>query len=382
MKKGIFFLTVLMMGVLSSCRGNDDPAPKPDPTPDPDPTPELFIYKQGTFGYELYRIPALIKSKSNTLLAFAEARKSRSNGDSGDIDLVVKRSTDDGITWSDMIMIWDEGTNTCGNPVPIVDRTTGRIHLLMTWNNGADKWGDIVNGRGIDTRRPYYTYSDDDGLTWYRPVEITSSIKKHTWDWYGTGPVHGIQIQNGQYKGRLVSPNYFTMRVGGQEKHHSHIAYSDNNGQTWIAGEPTTSVNDVGECSVAELPDGTLMLNMRTDEGFYRKSSISTDGGHTWSEVKTETGLTDPKCHGSIISLGQNLFLSNAAAATRTTMTITQSEDNGSSWTKKYLVYEGPSAYSDILILSDTQIAIFYERGEVRYTDGLAFEIINVNKLN
>ena len=34
----------------------------------------------------------LLKVKAILLLAFAEARKARSNGDSGDIDLVVKRS--------------------------------------------------------------------------------------------------------------------------------------------------------------------------------------------------------------------------------------------------------------------------------------------------
>lgn len=74
-------------------------------------------------------------------------------------------------------MIWDDGQNTCGNPVPIVD-DKGRIHLLMTWNYQTDKWGTITNGTGENTRRPYYTYSDDDGVTWASPVEITSAVKK------------------------------------------------------------------------------------------------------------------------------------------------------------------------------------------------------------
>ena len=90
--------------------------------------------------------------------------------------------SDNGKTWSKQITIWNDGQNTCGNPVPIVD-DRGRIHLLMTWNFQTDKWGAITNGTGEDSRRPYYTYSDDDGITWAQPVEITSSVKKEKWDY-------------------------------------------------------------------------------------------------------------------------------------------------------------------------------------------------------
>ena len=177
-----------------ACQKDDETQGNPTPVPPEEEVPSSefnYIYNQGTDGFELYRIPAIVKSKSNTLLAFAEARKARSNGDSGDIDLVVKRSSDNGKTWSKQITIWNDGQNTCGNPVPIVD-DRGRIHLLMTWNFQTDKWGAITNGTGEDSRRPYYTYSDDDGITWAQPVEITSSVKKEKWDWYATGPCHGI----------------------------------------------------------------------------------------------------------------------------------------------------------------------------------------------
>src|SRR5690606_9994976 len=151
-------------------------------------------YAEGTYGYEVYRIPAIVRTKKGTLLAFAEARKKKSNGDSGDIDMVVKRSENNGQTWSYMTTIWDDGANTCGNPVPIVDEETGQIHLLMSWNSGADTWGTPTGGTGKDTRRPYYTSSSGGGKTWSTPVEITSSVKKAHWAWYATGPVHGIQL--------------------------------------------------------------------------------------------------------------------------------------------------------------------------------------------
>ena len=366
-----------------ACQKDDETQGNPTPVP---PEEEVlssefnYIYNQGTDGFELYRIPAIVKSKSNTLLAFAEARKARSNGDSGDIDLVVKRSSDNGKTWSKQITIWNDGQNTCGNPVPIVD-DRGRIHLLMTWNFQTDKWGAITNGTGEDSRRPYYTYSDDDGITWAQPVEITSSVKKEKWDWYATGPCHGIQIQKGIHKGRLVAPNYFTTRESGKVTSYSHIIYSDDYGKTWKPGEPTP-VGGVGECSVAEIGEGTLMLNMRADEGFYRKSCTSIDGGLTWSSPQISIDQIDCKCQGSILSIGGAVFLSNAASATeRINMTIKKSTDNGKNWKGQYTVYEGNSGYSDIVELSDSQIAIIYEGGEKRYTDGLAFKVVSIKSI-
>lgn len=366
-----------------TCQKDDETQGNPTPVPPEEEVPSSefnYIYNQGTDGFELYRIPAIVKSKSNTLLAFAEARKARSNGDSGDIDLVVKRSSDNGKTWSKQITIWNDGQNTCGNPVPIVD-DRGRIHLLMTWNFQTDKWGAITNGTGKDSRRPYYTYSDDDGITWAQPVEITSSVKKEKWDWYATGPCHGIQIQKGIHKGRLVAPNYFTTRESGKVTSYSHIIYSDDYGKTWKPGEPTP-VGGVGECSVAEIGEGTLMLNMRADEGFYRKSCTSIDGGLTWSSPQISIDQIDCKCQGSILSIGGAVFLSNAASATeRINMTIKKSTDNGKNWKGQYTVYEGNSGYSDIVELSDSQIAIIYEGGEKRYTDGLAFKVVSIKSI-
>lgn len=384
MKNCNFFICVFLLTSIftQACQKDDNVQDTPPPPPEVEvPSSDFdYVYSQGVDGYELYRIPAIVKTKNNTLLAFAEARKNRSNGDSGDIDIVVKSSSDNGTTWSRQITIWDDGQNTCGNPVPIMD-DKGRVHLLMTWNYRTDKWGALTTGTGQDTRRPYYTYSDDNGVTWSTPVEITSAVKKEKWDWYATGPCHGIQIQEGTYKGRLVSSNYFTTRIGGKVTSYSHIIYSDDYGKTWKAGEPTPA-GGVGECTVAELEGGTLMLNMRADEGFYRKYSMSQDGGVTWTNPQINNDQVDCKCQGSILSIGQSVFLSNAASATeRINMTIKKSTDKGKSWKAQYIVYEGNSGYSDLVAISDSQIAVFYEAGEKRYTDGLAFKLININSI-
>lgn len=385
-KRNHYFLLICFLAVvLVACGKDNEPIPEPEEENPPEETnDEVVVFKEGTGGYEVYRIPAIVETKAGTLLAFAEARKKKSNGDSGDIDLVVKKSEDGGKTWGQATMIWDEGANTCGNPVPIVDQQTGKIHLLMTWNHGDDNWSELTSGTGADTRRPYYTWSDDDGVSWNEPREITSEIKHATWDWYGTGPVHGVQLSVGENEGRLVAPCYFTTKENGQRKDYSHVIYSDDHGQSWTMGEPTQS-DQVGECTVAELENGTLMLNMRTSAGSYRKYCLSNDGGKTWGEMQTDYALLDPKCQGSLLNAsvdGQHLlFFSNAASAERTNMTVKVSFDDGTSWSRKIVIHEGPSAYSDLVFVGGQDVGVFYEGGEGRPYESLRFRKISLNEL-
>jgi sialidase-1 len=164
-----------------------------------------YIFESGTCGYNTFRIPAIITTKNGTILAFAEGRK-KTSSDTGDIDLVMKRSEDNGKTWSELTVIWDDDENVCGNPAPVQDRKTGKIYLLSTWNLGRDHEQQIINQTSRDTRRIYLLISDNDGLNWSEPVEITTSVKLNTWTWYATGPCHGLQVSNGQYKDRLIIP--------------------------------------------------------------------------------------------------------------------------------------------------------------------------------
>ncbi len=338
-----------------------------------------YIFKEKTNGFAIFRIPAMVKSKNGTLLAFAEARKLNTSGDSGDIDMVVRRSTDNGKTWDNMITVWDDGANTCGNPVPIVDDITGEIHLLMNWNNGEDTYGEINNNTSIDTRRVFYTKSDDDGKTWKTPVEITSTVKNSTWRWHGVGPCHGIQISEGTYKGRLVVPSHYY--DGASAKTYSYSIVSDDHGLTWKK-EGITPQADGGECTVAELSSAKLMLNIRTNT-MNRLVTTSLDGGNTWANLTTDFSLIDPQCQGSLLSYKTNnevsLFFANAASAERVNMTVKQSLNEGSTWGKVFTVHTGPSAYSDLVKISDQEIAILYEGGIGRPYEGISFEIIKIS---
>ena len=171
-----------------------------------------------------YRIPALEITTKGTVLAFCEGRKN-SKEDTGDIDLLLKRSEDNGRSWSEATIVYEVGGDaevTIGNPCPIVDRQTGRIHLLFVQ----------------DYHQLFSTYSDDEGLTWSTPREHTAILD--AWDYplvlIATGPGHGIQLSSG----RLVAPVWICDRERKdryenttKDRIRSGMIYSDDHGQTW-----------------------------------------------------------------------------------------------------------------------------------------------------
>lgn len=374
------------LAVLFACGKGSGAAPGPvsgGDTTDNGPAPSTklnYIYGGGSEGYSCFRIPAIIKTPKGTLLAFAEARKNDC-GDAGNIDLVVKRSEDGGKTWSGLVTVWDDGDNTCGNPVPIVDTRTGKIVLVMSWNLGSDNLTSIDNGTSKDTRRAYVTSSADDGKTWAKPKEITDSVKLKTWGWFASGPCHGIQLSGGKYAGRLVVPCDYVERV--TKKGSSYTIYSDDDGDTWHLGGIVQGGGN--ECAVAQLSSGSLTLNMRSSAG-YRLVSTSSDGGDSWTPAVASYYLPGPGCQGSLLSAltgsQTTLYFSNPANRdARSHMTLKQSTDDGGTWPALLEVYSGPSAYSDLVMVDDTHVGIVYEAGLSGPYEGIVFDNIAVSDL-
>lgn len=341
------------------------------------------VFTRGENEFHTYRIPAIVQAKDGTLLAFAEARKN-GRGDSGDIDLVLKRSTDGGTKWSSIITVWDDGENVCGNPCPIVDRETGRIILLSTWNNGKDPESSIHQQKGIDSRRVFVLFSDDNGLTWTKPREITGQTKEEGWTWYATGPCHGIQLRSG----RLVVPcNHGFLKDGKPAPTNSHIIYSDDKGETWhIGGCP----NIGNESTVCELDNGDVVLNMRSaikerkEWGYARIAAVSHDGGQTFDEPFYVKGLIEPVCNASItdyspdgLRTGKILFSNPEHTSKRVNMTVRMSADGGTTWKRVCTLTEGPTAYSDLCVLSGGDVAALYEQGETMSYENIMFARID-----
>lgn len=313
---------------------------------------------------------------SGRVIAFCEGRLD-GGGDSGQINLLCRWSDDEGETWSPQSVIVTEQGMTCGNPCPVVDRASGHVILTFCKNIGSIDETAITAGRG--PRTVWVTRSRDGGGSWSEPEEITAAAKNPAWTWYATGPCHGIQLESG----RLVMPCdhmvgvYFDHRV---DPYHSHVILSDDGGATWrIGGIVERGTN---ECAVAEIDDGCIYINCRNYRDWNaRVASWSEDAGETFGLGKRQDTLLEPVCQASVIEVEGGLAFSNPASTSRERMTLRISRDGGSTWSRGYLLYEGPAAYSDLVMMGDKRVGCLYECGEERPYDRLRFEIRSVEEI-
>jgi sialidase-1 len=348
---------------------------------------KIDLFHADTSGYKIYRIPGVVVTKAGTVLAYCEARKS-DRGDWGTIDILLRRSTDGGKTWGDAAKVADVPGPKEKNPVALAQKLANKDDV--TYNNPvmiADRSGAIHLLYCLEYMRCFYCRSDDDGKTWSKPTEITASAfdplkKGYDWKVLATGPGHGIQLKSG----RLVVACWLSTGTGGHAHRPSIVTTitSDDGGKTWKPGEvaiPNTAewINP-NESTIAELPDGTVMLNARSESKANRRLvTTSADGATKWSKPAFDDALVEPICMGALLSIPEKkvLLFSNpdnlektgakappAAGANRDrkNVTVRLSEDNGKTWAAKRSVESGFSAYSDLAVLKDGTVLLLYER--------------------
>lgn len=329
---------------------------------------ETHVFTVKTEGYPRYRIPAIVATTKGTLIAFCEGR---TGGDSGDIDLVCKRSTDGGKTWGKLQVVWNDGKNTCGNPAPVVDRDTGAIWLLMTWNLGADDEKSIMSGKSNDVRHVYVTSSTDDGITWAEPKRISDDVRMPHWRWYATGPGNGIQLVKGDRKGRLIIPCNHSDHSGKGHPYRSHVVYSDDHGKTWKLGG--IEEDRTNESAVVELEQGRLLHAMRSYHGKnLRAMAISEDAGASWGNVYLDKALETPVCQASALRYSwsddktkgakSRILFSSPMGKSRDHLTVWLSEDEGKSWPVRKQIHAGGSGYSNLVVQPNQDIGVLYEK--------------------
>jgi sialidase-1 len=339
----------------------------------------IEIFKAGEDGYHTFRIPSLIVTRKGTVIALCEGRKG-GRGDSGDIDLVMKRSFDNGATWTRLQVIDDDGSNTSGNPTMVVERESGAIFLLLTRNPGGVTEADIVDGVAPVGRTVWMMKSTDDGATWSAPAEITSSVKKPEWRWYATGPGVGIQLKTG----RLVVPCNHS--EAGTRMSRSHIIYSDDRGETWKLGG--SAGDHTNESQVIERADGTLLWNMRNarvvPQYYTRVTAESRDGGLTWSADAHDPMLIEPICQAAFIRYPADdlVLFSNPASLERKSLTVRLSKDGGRTWPVAKVVFEKAAAYSSLGVLADGSIGLLYENGDESPYERLTYARFRLEWLN
>nr|WP_229913663.1 sialidase family protein [Streptomyces capitiformicae] len=340
-------------------------------------------YVSGQGGYDTYRIPATITTRGDAVLAFAEGRRNGA-GDTGNIDVVLRRSIDGGCTWGPQKVVTAGKGNTRGNPAPVVDPRTGRVVLVTSYNAGTVTEAQIMRGEVTpeQSRRVFVQTSRDDGRTFTAPRDITADVKLPAWRWYATGPGHAVALTRGPHAGRLVVPSNHSSAppqdstdTGREPGYYgAHAIYSDDGGTTWTIGfvdDSYDGIDNANESVAAELPDDRLYFSARDERGTSpgnRLDAYSSDGAETLDRPYTvQPTLTDvPVVQGSVLQLpsgGPLLFSGPSVPTTRQSMSVWSSGDAGTTFTKSTTLSSRPAAYSDLVRLNSTHVGLLYETG-------------------
>ncbi len=355
---------------------------------------EPFIDKQDLFivgdnpAYSLYHIPGVVVTAKGTVLTWCEARKRAAGvSDWDDIRILLRRSTDDGKTWSAAKNTANVEGPKVKNPFALKMKNVDPNDV--TYNNPvliADKDGTVHMLFCLEYERCFYQRSEDDGLTFSAPIEITAAFdafkKDYDWKVLATGPNHSIQLKNG----RLVAPVWLSTGTGGNAHRPSVTAtiFSDDQGKTWKAGDIAVPCTDEwinpNETVAIELNDGRVMLNVRSESKAHRRLVVtSPDGATNWSAPKFDDELLEPICMGGIVRYNygdQNgILFSNphnldvtkgkpepGKSRTRKNVSVKLSRDEAQTWPINKLIEDGPSMYSDIAVTHSGTILCFYGR--------------------
>jgi sialidase-1 len=360
-------------------------------------TAQQPVFTAGENGYATFRIPAIVQLPNGNLLAFCEARV-RNASDFGNIDIVMKRSVNEGRSWSSLQVIVNADSLQAGNPAPVVDLLdpafpNGQIFLF--YNTGNHHENEVRKGNG--ERQVWYTTSVDDGNSWSDSINISSQVHRQgppqNWRSYANTPGHGLQIQKGRYKGRIyIAANHSAGNPQpGFKDYRAHGFFTDDHGEHFTLSE-SVSIDGSNESTAAYIGNDRLMLNSRDQQGDHRMRivSISSDGGYSWDSSYFDPHLIDPVCQGSLLNIGWKrrqpllAFSNPASRSSRDSLTLRISRNGGSTWIDSLLIdyqHGGSStdytAYSDLVLMRKKQIGILYERNNYRE---IVFKTIRLNQ--
>ncbi|OFY07342.1 MAG: hypothetical protein A2W94_11685 [Bacteroidetes bacterium GWE2_42_42] len=332
-------------------------------------------------GSEFYRIPAITTCPDGSLLTAYDKRWN--NGEdlgvtaTNSIDIVSRRSTDGGKTWSTPITIAGNHTTYCyTDPCFITDYQTGVIFCLMASGTGtANRFSASTPTNPI---KIYKIESHDNGLSWINGVDITNSIygslcsnaTRRAWFAGVVSPGSGIQMNNGRLAALLQ-----TRTTSATTPIHDFLIYSDDHGATWTCGTNSAYAAGAGnEAQLVQRADGTILASIRHTTNRYMNTS--SDNGITWGTVYSESEITEPGCNGDIARLttiaggsDKNRLVQSIPfhASIRTNISVMLSNDDGNNWPYRKVIYPDMgttsigSAYSTLCVLPDNTIGLVYE---------------------
>lgn len=323
-----------------------------------------LLFQPGDYNSTNYRIPGVITAKDGSIVAVTDKRKYNQGDLPEDIDIVCRRSTDGGHTWSEPYTIaqgtgYNHGFGDC-----VLAWTNDDNGLIAGFVGGVGLW----NSTPSNPIRSYIARSYDNGQTWTEPEDITDFIfgsncvvpEYRTWraSFFGSG--NGLITSTGRIM--FVA----AIRETTAQSLSNYAVYSDDNGITWhVSGRASVSGD---EAKVTELVDGRILMSIRHNGK--RWYNISNDGGETWqSSTSTWNDITAPACNGDMIrytSVNQGfnknrLLHSVPFGSSRTDVSVYISYDEGETWPVRKCIVPYSSAYSSLCVLPDGTIGLYVE---------------------
>lgn len=345
-------------------------------------TENYTIEEYGKNGFQSYRIPGIVVTKTGTILVYYETRMEASN-DWSTRGVGMRRSTDGGKTFSPRRMLAYSEDQAINNPLMISSKD-GRVHFF--WQK--------------DYRQAFYQVSEDDGVTFSPPISLTPTMElfrdQYDWTLYAFGPGHGIELENG----RLLVPVWL---ANGKPNDHFptqvSVLVSDDGGNGWQPGEIVRGSENIAdpfawpnETQAVELSDGSVLLNIRHNgSNHVRYTAVSPNGKDHFSPPQPDNALPDSICFGSIVRANNSeaiLFVNCAnrdnpnpkGSAPRRKLTVRLSEDNGRTWKYSRQLAE-IGGYADIAAAPDgSAYYCFFEEGNPPHNKDpkqLTFSIFN-----
>ncbi len=326
-----------------------------------------LLYSGGDAGSMNYRIPAIVTAKDGTLITATDKRWTGPFDLPKHIDVLIRRSTDKGCTWSAPFTLAGEGTDVgFGDPALVVNRKNGEIICLFASGRG------FFQSTAASPIRIYQSKSGDMGLTWSAPQDLTAQIygagcpNPVTQNWQGAFVTSGNAVQ--LKSGRLMA--VLPVRETTGRNITNFVLYSDDHAKTWKVS-PNRASSNGNEAKMVGLENGQILMSIRSEGGF-RMFNLSKDQGMTWGMPYAQTSIVDPYCNGDMIrytavSEGYNrnrLLHSTPWSSLRNNISVLLSYDEGVTWPLRKTIYSGASAYSSLCILNDGTIGMYYEAGE------------------
>lgn len=311
-------------------------------------------------GIRQFRIPSLVRTAKGTLLAFAEGRTAPRT-DCGYKWIVVRRSEDEGTTWSPSVDVagreWTGWAS--GNAQAVFHPQTGKV-VITFGSKDLSFPGSCEPGTAV------FAVDDggSDGVRWGPPRNISGMLGAA----YGRivpGPSDSTVLSTAPFAGRIVA-------TGVTGAYAEVISYfSDDGGITWTTG--TTPLSGGDESAPVELPDGRVYVTLRNADqnktcdcqGY----ALSSDGGQTFGAFLYDPTLISPVCESSVAVMGDGrLYFANPASTTsRSDITVRATQPGAADvteWVWKLLVAPGLTwgGYTSLASGGDGFGAILLER--------------------